>query len=203
MNDIHGRGAAGRYDASAVVDVGGAARPGEGSDPTSGDDASGDASGARMGGSDPVDVACAKVDPVMIRVVEFLREYQEFFRLATADERADAAASLVDEVVAWAEELRTATLDVAAHVNGIESLKDTVVANANQLQDDIRRAYKAAWEAGGPCPFCSRPTSRVPPFCEHVAEVCPFRRTTVGGSDPVGPAWRRTDAAPSTGKATP
>ena len=54
MNDIHGRGAAGRYDASAVVDVGGAARPGEGSDPTSGDDASGDASGARMGGSDPV-----------------------------------------------------------------------------------------------------------------------------------------------------
>jgi len=203
MNDIHGRGADGRGNTPSVADVGGAAGPREGSDPTSGDDASGDASGARMGGSDPVDVACAKVDPVMIRVVEFLREAQEFFRLSTADERADAAASLVDEVVAWAEELRTATLDVAAHVNGIESLKDTVVANANQLQDDILRAYKAAWEAGGPCPFCFRPTSRVPPFCEHVAEVCPFRRTTVGGSDPVGPAWRRTDAAPSTGKATP
>ena len=54
MNDIHGRGAAGRVDAPSVADVGGAAGPGEGAAPTSGDDASGDAGGARVGGSDPV-----------------------------------------------------------------------------------------------------------------------------------------------------
>lgn len=56
-----------------------------------------------------------------------------------------------------------------------------IVANTNQLQADVRGAYDAAWEAGRPCPFCLQPTSKAPPFCEHVPEVCPLKRTRIAG----------------------
>lgn len=52
--DLRGRGAGGRGDAPAVADVGGAAGPSAGPHPAGNDDASGDAGGARVGGSDRV-----------------------------------------------------------------------------------------------------------------------------------------------------
>ena len=95
MNDIHGRGAAGRYDASAVVDVGGAAGPREGADPTSGNDASGDASGARMGGGyqrDAERVVTSDAQAERFEPLEALRRIAEWCaKRGTSHESCDEA----------------------------------------------------------------------------------------------------------------